>query len=168
MIFWTNRAASPRPTAHKSYLSPRGEGNTGRALQPGRAWSRAPFSLSCSFPVPLRKQARIPCSGRLEFPVPRPLQPATVGLQSWQRHDIAGLPGTDADCGAKKFPASREIGSSSADRERDDFGPNRLPEWVAAAVLEGGLSSNKATALGAFTPRSCANSGWIEAKIIPP
>jgi hypothetical protein len=45
-----------------------------------------------------------------------------------------------ADCGAKKFPASREFGLSAADRERDDFGPNPLPERAAGSVLQGGLS----------------------------
>ncbi len=94
--------------------SPVGEGNPGRPLQPGRARRRAPFLPACSFPVPLRKRLIIPCSERRKFPVPRPIRPASGGLQSQQRHDIATLSGTERRPRRKKFPASREFGSAAA------------------------------------------------------
>ncbi len=80
------------------------EGNPGRALQPGRARRRTPFLPTCSLPVPLRKRLIMTWSGRRKFPVPRPTRPASGGLQSQQRHDIARLCGTERRPRRKKIP----------------------------------------------------------------
>jgi hypothetical protein len=101
--FCTSGAARSRRTPHEGN-PPVGEGNPGRGLQPDRARSRALFSSACSFPVPLRKRLITTCSGRRKFPVPRPIRPASSGLQSQQRHDIAGLSGTGHRPRRKKIP----------------------------------------------------------------
>ena len=86
-------------------LFPRGKGSRPRALQPSRARSPALFSPACFFPDPRRNRLISPCSSRLKFPVPRPRQPATGGLQSPQRHDIAWMTfRNEAPTAAKKIP----------------------------------------------------------------
>ena len=147
-------ASSSNP--HEGNPSGLGKGNSAHALQPGRAHFRAPSSPACYFPDPRRNRRILTCSGPVKFPDPR-LQP--LGCKSGNTMTLQGFPDERVEQGAKKFPASRRTGSPAADRERDDFEPNRLARAGNRFGLGRGMIAAEGGGFGAFTPESSANSG---------
>ena len=125
-----------------------GEGNAGRALQPGRARSRASFSPACSFPDPLRNRLIIPCSGRLKFPVPRPRAARNRRVaKPGNAMTLQDFLERSADRGAKKFPASREPDCRRRTESATILGRTRFPSAQQVRFCKADCHGNSAAAV---------------------